>query len=829
MTALRLSLRGLVRGWHSGELRALGLAVLVAVTAITSVGFFTSRIQQALQHQAGELLAADLRVQSGEPIPAPWAARAQELGLRSARALTFASVVLAGERTQLAAVKAVGEAYPLRGTLRVADQAYGAGRPVRHGPAPGTVWLESRLLNALALEPGDTLELGAATLRVGRVLIHEPDRGGELFNVAPRLLLHQDDLPATELLQPASRVNHYLLVAGEAGGLRRFRAWVEPRLAPGQLLQGVRDARPELRAALDRGQRFLGLAALVAVLLAGVAVAIAARRFAARRLDDSAILRCLGAEQALVNRLYVLQMTWLGLAAGAAGTALGFGAQYGLAYLLEGLVGGELPPPSAAPALTGMAAGLVTLYGFALPPLMRLGRVPPIRVLRRDIDPVPPGVMAVYGSAMAAMAALTLWQAADLELASAVLAGGVATLAVLAAGAWLLVRAFGGLRHGVGATWRFGLAGLARRAGGTTAQVLAFGLGIMALLLLTLIRGDLLEDWHGRLPPGAPNQFAINIQTQQLPGIRAFFRERGQEAPGLYPMVRGRLVAIDGRRVKPEDYPDGRARRLVAREFNLTWLERPQTGNRVIAGRWWSKDTGERQVLSVEQGIAETLGIGLGDTLTYRIAGRELQARVTSLRHVEWETFRPNFFVAAPPGLLDDFPATWICSFHLPAREKDLLSDLVRAFPNVTIIDVEALMGQVRTIMDRVSLAVEYVFGFTLLAGLIVLYSAVQASHDQRLREGAILRTLGADRRQLLLGTVAEFTAIGLLAGVLGALGASAAAYVIAEHVLGLAFDLRVGWWLSGMLGGVLGVGIAGTLGTRAVLKHPPLQILRKV
>ncbi len=460
---------------------------------------------------------------------------------------------------------------------------------------------------------------------------------------------------------------------------------------------------------------------------------------------------------------------------------------------------------------------------------MRLGRVPPIRVLRRDVDPVPPGVVAAYGSAMAAMAALTLWQAADLELASAVLAGSVATLAVLAAGAWLLVRAFSGLRHGAGATWRFGLAGLARRAGGTTAQVLAFGLGIMALLLLTLIRGDLLEDWHGRLPPGAPNQFAINIQTQQLPGIRAFFRERGREAPGLYPMVRGRLVAIDGRPVEPEGYPDGRARRLVAREFNLTWLERPQSGNRVVAGRWWSKDAGERHVLSVERGIAETLDIGLGDTLTYRIAGRELRAKVTSLRHVEWETFRPNFFVAAPPGLLDDFPATWICSFHLPAREKDFLSDLVRAFPNVTIIDVEALMGQVRTIMDRVSLAVEYVFGFTLLAGLIVLYSAVQASHDERLREGAILRTLGADRRQLLLGTVAEFSAIGLLAGVLGALGASAAAYVIAEHVLGLAFDLRAGWWLAGMLGGVAGVGLAGTFGTRAVLKYPPLQTLRNV
>jgi putative ABC transport system permease protein len=808
MKSVRFSMRNLKREWRSGELRALALAIIVAVTAVSSVGFFANRIQRGLEMQAGELLGADLVVASSNPIPDAWLAEAERQGLRTAQTLTFPSVVLAGDRTQLAAIKAVSRNYPLRGKLKVSNGPYAPGEVTEQLPAAGQVWLDSRLMSVLAIPIGGSVQVGSASFTAARVLTYEPDRGGDFFAIAPRLLMRLGDVPRTQLLQPGSRVKYRLLVAGQPGTLEKFRAWIKPRLTRGEELLGVDDARPELRTALDRGRRFLGLASLVSVLLAGVAVAISARRYADKHLDSSAIMRCLGAEQGFISRLYILQITWLGIGAGAVGCALGYGAQSGLAMILAGILGVALPSPSWLPALVGMLTGLVTLFGFALPPLMRLKRVPPVRVLRRDIGAMPPRLVTVYGSALAAIGALILWQAGELRLAIIFLLGILGTVLILGTCAWLLIRAVSGLRHRVGVAWRFGLANIARRASTSTVHVLGFGLGIMALLLLTLIRNDLLEDWRATLPPEAPNQFAINIQTDQLQPLRSFFQRQGLDKPVLYPMVRGRLIAVNNQPVGPERYENPRAKRLVTREFNLSWAGEPQSDNHVVAGHWWSATDANKHQLSVEQGIAETLGIRLGDRLTYRVAGEDIQATVTSLRSVAWDTFRPNFFVLSPPGLLDSYPATWISSFYLPGTNKDFLSELVREFPNVTVIDVEAVMSQVRTIMDRVALAVEYVFVFTLLAGLVVLYAAI--------------------RRQLLLGIIGEFLSLGLLAGLLGALGATTAGYFIAEHVLDLSFQIRPYWWLLGTLGGGLGIGLAGLLGTRSVLRQPPMQTLRQ-
>jgi putative ABC transport system permease protein len=824
-TALRFALRGLRRDWRAGELRVLLLALVVSVAAVTAVAFFTDRVYRGMTDQAGELLAADLVVVSPGPIPDDWLREARHRALGVALTLEFPSVVVAGERLQLAEVKAVGTGYPLRGALRTSQDPFAPDRPAAPPPPPGQAWAEPRLLAALGTQIGGRISAGRLELQVVQVLRFEPDRGGDLFSLGPRLLMNLDDIPATALVQAGSRVRHRLLLAGPADSLAAYRAWITPRLGASQQVQDVRDSRPELRTALERAQRFLGLAAMVSVLLAGAAVAVAARRYALRHLDSAALMRCLGADQGFVGRVYLVQVFALALAAGALGSALGHVAQAGLAGLLSGLLGGTLPPPSLAPWATGMAVSLVTLVGFGLPPLMRLREVPPARVLRRELAPLPARARMVYGSALAALAGLVAWQAQDLRLAGYVVAGALAGTAVLVGGGLLLVRALGPMRRRSGAGWRLGMAGLARRSGSSTLQVAAFGTGITVLLLLGLVRADLLESWQRSLPADSPNYFLINIQPDEVPALRAFLAEQGLGDGDPYPMVRGRLSAIGGRPVAAGDYEDPRAQRLVEREFNLSWATRPQADNRIVAGRWWQ--AGARQELSVEQGLAETLGIRLGDELQFLVAGQAVQARVTSLRSVEWDSFRPNFFVLGPPDLLQGFPATYITSLFLAPGHEARLAELIHRHPSVTVLDVSALLGKVRALMDQAALAVQYVFLFTLLAGVTVLLAAVQSTLDERRFEAAVARTLGARRSQLLGALVAEFAALGALAGLLASGISSVVGLVLAQQVFQMDYHPSVWTAVVGIVGGALGVGAAGLLGTRRVLADPPLQTLR--
>ncbi|HXZ86257.1 MAG TPA: FtsX-like permease family protein, partial [Myxococcota bacterium] len=804
-------------------------ALVIAVASMTSVGFFTDRVRLALTAQAAALLAADNAVSASRAPPPEWEQHARALGLATARTASFPSVVLSGDRPQLVEVKAVTDGYPLRGRLRIADQPFGAERPATGIPEPGTVWVDARLLAALGIEVGARLELGATHFTIARILAYEPDRGGDLFAFAPRVLLNAADLERTRLLGPGSRVSYRLLLAGDPAALAALRAWLAPRLAEGERVLDVRDARPELRLALERGEKFLGLAALVSVVLAGVAVATAARRYSQRHLDGTAVMRALGAGQGFIGRLHLLKMLWLGLAASLAGCALGFGAQEVLARLHAGLLTESLPLPSPRPVLVGVATGLILLLGFALPAILRLRHVPPARVLRHDLGPLPARALTLYGAALAAVTALLFWQAADVKLTAYVLGGAAATLVALALVALALVRWLRVLRVRVGIAWRYGLANIARRARGSVAQILAFGLGIMALLLLSIVRADLLAAWRDKLPADAPNQFLINIQPDQVAPLRAFLADHDLKDAQLYPMIRARLVAVNDRPVAAADYADERARRLVEREFNLSWAATPQADNKIVAGRWWSPQARGAREVSVEKGVAERLGLKLGDWLRWRIADHELTLTVTSLRTVEWDSFRANFFVIAAPGVLDAEPATYITSFHLPAARRAVLGALVRAFPNVTVIDVDAIMAQVRAIMDRVNLSVQYVFLFTLFAGLTVLYSAIQSTQDERLYESALLRTLGASRAHVLKGLVAEFGALGVLSGTLAALAASVVGLTLARRVFDLPYTLDPWLWLAGLIGGGFGVGLFGVLGARFVLNRPPLQSLREL
>ena len=827
----RITRRLLRQDWRSGELYLLGAALLLTVAAITAVGFFTDRIEAAMTRQGGELIAADLAIDGSSLPPAAYLEQATRLGLTGTRTLEFPSVVMGEQGPQLVQVKAADAPYPLRGRLRVQDGFTGPERSVEAGPPPGEVWVEARLLRLLEAEIGTEVGLGESRLRVGAILSYEPDRGGSLFQLAPRVLMNAADLPATGLVSEASRVRHRLLLAGPIGAIDDYSAWLKPQLPVNLGLMDGRTARPEFESALDRASRFLHLATLVTLLVAGSAIALASRRLVERQIDAVAVMRCLGAPRGLLLRVFLLRLVLFGLGASLAGCLVGWLGQFGLVAALADRFGTELPPASLRPALVGVATGLIALLGFAVPPLLQLTRVSPLRALRRDLGTPRASTAASVLAALLALSLLILWQAGDPDLAWKLLGGVALMLATLVLAVLGLVRLAAGLAGRSRGVWRLGLAALTRRPTFAVLQIAGFGLGILALLLLAVVRVDLLKTWREGLPPGAPNQFLINIQPREVEPLRAFLQGHGVEQAALFPMIRGRLIGINERQVKPSDYPNPRAESLAAREFNLSFADRPQPDNRITAGQWWDQPPGAPPAapqFSVEKGLAETLGIALGDRITFFVSGHEVTAPVTSLREVQWDSFNVNFFVVSPPSLLGAEAATYITSFHLPRSEEGLIPELVRSFPSVTLLGVDALLKQVRTVIDRGVLAVEYVFLFTLAAGVLVMFAGIQASLAERRTEHGILRTLGAGRWALLGSLAVEFTATGLLAGLLASIFAELTGWLLAERLFGLQFGFNPLLWVTGVLGSGLLIGLAGTLATYPLLIRPPLQTLRR-
>jgi len=824
----RLAFRMLLRDWRAGELRVLALAIVVAAGSVASVAFFADRVWQALTREAHQVLGADVLLIADHPWAPDFRDEILRRGLRRAESVSFVSMARAGDETQLAAVKAVTPGYPLRGKLRVAPGLNASDAETDAVPQRGKVWLEERLMAALKVRAGDSIGLGEARFTVGAVLTLEPDRGVSFMNIAPRLMMHRDDLPATGLIQTGSRITYQLLGAGEHGRVQQFERWAGPRLGRGERMESLENARPEVRSGLERAQAFLGLTAMLAVVLAAVAIALGTRRYTQRHLDGYAVMRCLGAGQKQLFALFAWEFLLLALLASLAGCVLGFLVQGFIAWWLAELMRGALPQPGLAPALQGIATGLALLLGFALPPLLQLKEVPALRVLRREVGPPRQSALAVYMLGFAAVFALLLWQAGELKLGAYVFGGFAAAFGLYAAIGYGALQVVGRLGRAGSVSWRYGLANLLRRPRANTVQIVALAVGLAAILLLTFIRADLLESWRKRLPPDAPDRFVVNIQPDQLKPLAEFFERNGVKSPEAFPMVRARLVAVNGRQVSAADYADDRARRQIEREFNITYLSKLPPDNEVSEGAWFTPEDLAGGAISVEHWIAERLGIHRGDRLEFLAADRSFSAPVTSLRKLDWDSMRPNFFFITTPRLLDDFPASYMTSFQAPAGDARLAVRLSQQFPNVTVIDVTALLRQVQSVTDQLIGAVQLVFLFALAAGMLVLYAALLATQDERTHEAAVMRALGASRAQVLAAQRAEFAVLGATAGLLASLGATAIGWTLAARVFQLDYESN-GWiFLAGPALGLVCILANAWAGARAALSRPPMAALRE-
>jgi putative ABC transport system permease protein len=827
MQILRFALRNLWRDLKSGELSVLLLALTVAVLSLTAVGFFTSRISQGVRAQAAEVLAADLRLESAQPIAPRYFTEAQAKGLRSARMLSFPTAIFSGDVSQLAALNAVTENYPLRGHMRIADKPFGVARATDRVPGRGEVWIDARIIAQLKIALGTPLRIGAATFRVTQVLDYRPDQGTGFVNLAPAALLNYGDVDSTQLIQPGSRVTYAALFAGPAAAVAAFREYLVSTKAPGERLREVDESSRQLNSAIDRAGRFLNLASLASVLLAAVAVAMGARRYATRHIDTVALMKCMGASQGFVLAISLIELTLLAIFAVALGALLGFLAQEGLAWVLRDLIRTELPAASLAPLPIALVTVLAMLIGFALPPLLQLKSTPPARVLRKSVSSPPLRYGLSYLLAVVALFAILWSLVRDTELVLSVLAGVLGVGLVLTLAGYGLVRLTGRLRGGVGVAWRYGLANVSRRGGGSVVQIVAFGLGLMVLLLLAVVRGDLLADWRRSLPVDAPNNFLINIRPEERAPLQEFLRLHGMGRPQMFPMVRARIVAINSTPSESIKLHGDSGRGFLEREQNLTWVSDLMEDNQLIAGRWWTPADAGKPLVSISTEYQEALQLKLGDKLSFDIAGEPLTVEVASIRKIRWDSFRPNFFLVFPPGLLDGAAGTYMTSVYLTPVERPALADLVRQFPTLSVFDVDAILKQIRDIMDRASLAIQYVFLFTLVAGIVVLLAAVQSTRDERRYESAMLRTLGASRGTVLQGVAAEFSALGFLSGTLAAFGATGVGWILARRLFSLQYTLDPWVWVVGLVCGTLLVGLSGTLATRRVVNTPPIVTLR--
>lgn len=826
MHLIRLAIRLMARDWRSGELNILILALIIAAACTATTGLFSDRLNRTMVMQAAEFLAADMVVTSHATLPASWLKKAQSFHLKTARSTEFSSVLVHNDEILLSGIKAVTDAYPLRGHMKTAQGEASQEQKTTDVPEPGTAWVEQRVLTALGLALGDSIEVGEKPLRIMRILTYEPDRRGNLLGLTPRVVMHHDDLPATGVIQPGSHVHYYFLFAGSQQAVRDFKGWLKERLVPGQKIMDVYEDRPELANAFKRAEKYLTLASVVVVMIAGVAIAMAARRYSRRHFDMTAILRCLGLRQNQVFSLFCSQLFALGLLASLAGCCVGWLTQELLVWYLASLLPENLIEPGFFSFVMALLSGLVILLGFSLASLLQQRRVSPLRVLRRDLDPAPLNRSVGYGAAFVTIFALLGWNTGDWRLVFYFLAAASGAILVLGGLIYVLLRSTRRLLPRLGLSTRFGVQQLSRNAASNLGQILAFSLTFTAMIVIFLVRTDLIQTWQAKLPATTPNYFAMNIFPSEWQAMRAWLASGNIEVSAFYPVVRLRLTQINGHEAIQRASTDSIAESALNRDLNVTQSEILPADNRIKQGHWWKQGEGQR--VSVEQSFAESLQIKVGDRMTFSIGSQELEVTVASIRSVQWDTMNPNFYVIFSPGSLNDFPSSYLASFYLPDNQKKQLNALVKKFPSVSVLEVGLIIKQIQTILAQVTVAIEYVLIFALLAGIVVLFAAVYSDIDERIFNSCILRSLGAGSAVIRRNQCVEFMSLGLIAGLSGTASAELLLWLLYERIFDLAFHVNWTVGLGTPIAGAVLIACFGLWVTRRTVRESPLILIRE-
>ena len=827
----QLAWQQLFAQFKSGDLRVLILALVLAVTSITAINFFTNRISAHLNAQGGMLLGGDTVIIADHPIPASYNKLAKKAGLQSASTIEFASMAINNNKNQLAEVKALSVDFPLRGDFNVQFAANKLPVNVKTIPKPNEVWLEPRLANALGIKLGDFLELGASRFNVTGLLMREPSRGGDMFSFAPRLMMNSQDVAATKLIQFGSRIKYQLLVAGNAKQLAQFSESILPLIQRGERVEDVKTARPEIRSALDKAETFLGLSAMVSVVLSVVAMLLASGPFVTRAQESAALMRTFGANKIAIMKISLYQTAFLALIGAVFGCLLGFLLQNILAISAGKLFLETLPAPTFTPVLIGFALSFSLLFAIMWPHIQALKTIPAMRILRNDYTVNTSSTLRLYWPVVLVMVLLILWVAKTMQLALAFILGLLVLCVITSAVAYGISQLLYSLsqRNAFQNSLGFGLANLKRRLGLSIAQMIGFSLGAMVLMLLMMIKTDLMQAWQGSLPIDAPNRFIINIQPDQVASVQTFIKELGVNSPQVFPMIRGRLVLKNNQLISTNAFDNERAKRLVSREFNLSSAATMQTDNKLLQGRWWRPDEAGAPMLSLEEDIAKVLNVGIGDTLTFDIGGTQITLTITSIRKVEWDSMRANFFAVTPPRALDQFTASYMTAFYLAKNQDNALNTLLKQFTNFTVIDVASIMNQVRDIMQKLTTAVGFVFTFCIVAGLVVLYAALVATRDSRIRESALLRVLGASRSQTTQAFLIEFVCIGAVAALVAVVVASGLSFYLSRFILDIPFQFNGKLAFIAFSAALVFIPLAAWLAIKSYLNVPPKQLLNSI
>lgn len=827
-----LALRLLWRNWRSGEVKLLAAALMLAVAVVSGIAVFTERLERTLVQESNMLLGADLIVGGSQPHNPEWSAQAAEQGIEQTTAVLFSSMVYAGDHMHLASVKAVAEGYPLRGQFDISTVPF-ASRPdqiIRASgiPAPGEVWVDSRLLPLLHLELGESLAVGDYELKVTQVIIREPDSASPFSFMGARVLMNMADLERTQVVQPGSRVQYQWLLAADNTALTAFAAWLEPQLSKHERLVDVESDQRGLGRTLETGRNFLLLAAVIGVLLAGVAIALAARQFSSHHVDQVALMKSFGVGAQRIRQLYLTQLLLLAVLASAAGLLVGELIQRIVAESLREVYQIVLGSASFYPYVISFASGLVCLIFFALPALWFLPGVPPLKILRRELKVNAAQLWLQIALAFAAVLLLIVLFSQNLSLALSVIAAISGVLLITAGLALGLLQLTRRITTNAGSIWRLALANLQRRREQTLVQIVVFATAIMLLLTLTIVRTSLIDEWQLQLPDDAPNHFLVNIPPHDVEAVQQMLDEKQLEREQLYPMVRGRLTAINGSEITDEQRA---ASGVFNREANLTWTDVLGDDNRIVAGQWWNswqrKEEGIPGV-SVEAELAQEAGLVIGDRLTFSLGGLILEAEIASFRSLDWRSMKPNFFFIFEPGALDNYSPTYITSLYLPLEQKSFINDLLRRYPTMLVIELDRIIDQIRTIVTQVSNGVLLVLWLTLAGGCLVLIAAVTSSIDSRKQESGLLRALGGPRR-LMIGSVwVEFSLLGGLSGIIAVMGAEILLVSLQYWVLETPVRPHYLFWLIGPLAGALLVGALGAFSCRSVVNTPPAVVLRE-